>query len=169
MSPNRYCGNGSSKSSLTFSLSPPWFAGNYPGNSPRNCPGLRRWRWWQRTRLPMQETQEMWVGSPSQEDPLEAGTATHSSILTWKISWTELGGPQSIGSQRVRRNLARTHILVLTLKISQASRSRTTLSHTWILFSKMNALIINIGKHILKVESKVKTTCLTLAKSIHEL
>ena len=84
----------------------------------------------------------MWVGSLSQEDPLEAGIATHSSILTWKISWTEeLGGPQSIGSQRVRRNLARTHILVLALKIShpgkslslpekQDSRSRTTLSHT---------------------------------------
>ena len=38
-----------------------------------------------------------------QEDPLEEGMATHSSILTWKIPWTEEpGGLQSIGSQRAR-------------------------------------------------------------------
>jgi len=40
--------------------------------------------------------------SPSGEDPLEKGMATHSSILVWRIPWTEVpGGPQSIGSQRV--------------------------------------------------------------------
>ena len=33
----------------------------------------------------MQETQEMWVPSPSQEDPLEKGMATHFIILAWKI------------------------------------------------------------------------------------
>ena len=44
----------------------------------------------------------MWVQSPGQEDPLEEGMATHSSILAWRIPWTEeLGGLQSIGSQRV--------------------------------------------------------------------
>ena len=37
----------------------------------------------------MQETLETWVGSPGQEDPLEEGMATHSSILAWKIPWTE--------------------------------------------------------------------------------
>ena len=31
----------------------------------------------------------MWVQSLSQEDPLEKETETHSSILTWKIPWTE--------------------------------------------------------------------------------
>ena len=37
-----------------------------------------------------------------QEDPLEKGMATHSSVLAWRIPWTEeAGGPQSIGSQRV--------------------------------------------------------------------
>ena len=37
--------------------------------------------------------QEMWVGFLGREDPLEKGMATHSSILTWEISWTEqLGG-----------------------------------------------------------------------------
>ena len=50
----------------------------------------------------MQETQEMRVRSLGQEDPLEEGMATHSSILAWRIPWTEvLGGLQSIGSQRV--------------------------------------------------------------------
>ena len=46
---------------------------------------------------------ETWVQPLGQEDPLEEGMATHSSILAWRISWTEeLGGLQSIGSQRVR-------------------------------------------------------------------
>ena len=51
---------------------------------------------------PMQETQ---VRSLGQEDPLEKGMTTHSSILAWKIPW--MGGPgglQSIGSQRVGCN-----------------------------------------------------------------
>ena len=47
----------------------------------------------------MQETQ---VRSLGQEDPLENGVATHSSILAWTIPWTEEpGGLQSMGSQRV--------------------------------------------------------------------
>ena len=37
------------------------------------------------------------------EDPLEKGMATHSSILSWRIPWTEEpGGLQTMGSQRVR-------------------------------------------------------------------
>ena len=39
---------------------------------------------------------------PRSEDPLEEGMATHSSILAWRILWTEEpGGLQSMGSQRV--------------------------------------------------------------------
>ena len=46
--------------------------------------------------------QETWVRSLGQEDPLENGMATHSSILACKISWTEEpGGLYSMGSQRV--------------------------------------------------------------------
>ena len=49
--------------------------------------------------------QETWVRFLGQEDPLEEGMATHSSILTWKTTWTgEPGGLQSMGSQRVRHN-----------------------------------------------------------------
>ena len=50
----------------------------------------------------VQEPQEMWVRSLGQEDPLEKEMATHSSILAWRIPWTEEpGGLQSIGSQGV--------------------------------------------------------------------
>ena len=44
--------------------------------------------------------QETWVQLLGQEDPLEKGVATHSSILAWEIPWTEEpGGLQSMGSQ----------------------------------------------------------------------
>ena len=46
--------------------------------------------------------QETWVRSLGQEDPLEKGMATHSSILAWRIPWTEeTGRLQSIVLQRV--------------------------------------------------------------------
>ena len=49
--------------------------------------------------------QETWVQSQGQEDPLEKEMATHSSILAWRIPWTEEpGGLQSMGSQRVKHN-----------------------------------------------------------------
>ena len=44
--------------------------------------------------------QETWVWSLGWEDPLEKGKATHSSILAWRIPWTEeIGGLQSMGLQ----------------------------------------------------------------------
>ena len=49
--------------------------------------------------------QETGVRSLSQEDTLEKGMATHSSILAWRIQWTgEPGRLQSMGSQRVRHD-----------------------------------------------------------------
>jgi len=49
--------------------------------------------------------QETWVQSLDREDPLEKGVVTHSSILAWRIPWTEEpGGLQSMGLQRVRQN-----------------------------------------------------------------
>ena len=50
----------------------------------------------------MQETQ---VRSLVQEDPLEKEMATHTSVLAWKIPWTE----ELMGSQRVRHDRVRTH------------------------------------------------------------
>ena len=53
----------------------------------------------------MQEAKETWVRSLGQEDLLEEGMATHSSILAWKVPWTEgPGGLQSMESQRVRQD-----------------------------------------------------------------
>ena len=44
------------------------------------------------------------------EDSLEKGMATHSSVLAWRLPWTEEpGGLQSIGSQRVRHDCATKH------------------------------------------------------------
>ena len=54
-----------------------------------------------------QEEQEPWVRSLGQENPLEESMATHFRILAWRMPWTEEpGGLQSMGSQRVRHNLA---------------------------------------------------------------
>ena len=50
----------------------------------------------------IQETQVHFLGW---EDPLEEGMAAHSSILAWRIPWTEeTGGLWSMGSQRIRHN-----------------------------------------------------------------
>ena len=49
--------------------------------------------------------QETWIQSLGQEDPLEEGMATHSSILAWRNPWTEESdGPQSMGLRRVGHN-----------------------------------------------------------------
>ena len=62
----------------------------------------------------MQEPQETWVQPLGLEDPLKEGIAVHSSVLAWRISWTEEpAGLQSVGTQKVRHNgsdLARAHI-----------------------------------------------------------
>ena len=50
--------------------------------------------------LAMQKTQERWVRSPGREDPVEKGMATHSSILAWRMPWSEESDRlQSMGSQ----------------------------------------------------------------------
>ena len=54
--------------------------------------------------------QEMWVQSLGQEDPLEEEMATHSSILAWRIPWTEEpGGLQSMGLQRGKHDYMTEH------------------------------------------------------------
>ena len=59
----------------------------------------------------MQEMQETQIRSLGWEDPLEEGMETHSSILAWKIPWTEEpGGLRSVWSQRVRHDWAHTQL-----------------------------------------------------------
>ena len=62
----------------------------------------------------MQETQEMHVRSLGQEDPLEEERATHSTILTWEIAWTEEPDRlQTMGSQRDGHYLAPRSLFML--------------------------------------------------------
>ena len=58
--------------------------------------------------------QETWVQSLGWEDPLEEGKATHSSVLAWRIPWTEEPDRlQSMGSQRVGHDQATKHSTTL--------------------------------------------------------
>ena len=60
---------------------------------------------WVKNLPAIQEIKETQVRSTGWEDPLDEGMATHSSILAWRIQWTEeTGGLQSIGLQRVRHS-----------------------------------------------------------------
>ena len=100
-------------------------------------------RWWHPSQLlhcnrePEQKSTKLshsqWVQSLGQEDPLEVDTATHSSILAWRIPWTEEpGGLQSMGWQRVgldRFDLAHT----------QATPRFLTLRNTQCLFVSFDA------------------------------
>jgi len=70
--------------------------------------GLSRWFSGKISALPMQETK---IWSLGWEDPLEEEMTTHSSILGWKILWTEEHGRlQSMESQRIRHNWVTEHI-----------------------------------------------------------
>ena len=65
---------------------------------------------WLRVCLSMQEVQKTQVQSLGQEDPLEKEVAAHSTILAWKIPWTEEpGGLQSMGLQRIGHDWEQTH------------------------------------------------------------
>ena len=73
--------------------------------------GLPRWHSGKKS-TSVQGMQKTWVWSLGQEDPLEEEMATCSSILAWKIPWTEEhGGLQSMGSQRVRHSWVSTQAL----------------------------------------------------------
>ena len=81
--------------------------------------------------------QEIRVQSLGQEDPTEKEMATHSSILAWKIPWTEEpDGLQSMGSQRVRHDFAPTHTLTFTL----AFLGRGKCAHAYILSPELSKI-----------------------------
>ena len=77
-------------------------------DSPHACalptPKIKSWgyRWAQTVKNPP-AIWETWVRSLSWEDPLEKGTTIHSSILAWRLSWTEEPGGVMV-SQRVRHD-----------------------------------------------------------------
>ena len=64
--------------------------------------------------------QETWVRFLGWEDPLEKEMATHSSILAWRIPWTEEpGGLQSMGLQRVGHNSVTNTCLIGASQVAQ--------------------------------------------------
>ena len=66
----------------------------------------------------MQETQEIWVQSLGQEDPLEEEMATRSRVLAWRIPWTEEPGElQSLGGEDPLEADMATHSRVLAWRI----------------------------------------------------
>ena len=74
----------------------------------------------------MQEPQEMQVQTLGREDPLEEQMATHSSILAWRIPWTEEpSGLQSMGLQRVRHDWATMHASLGQIKPSFENKANT--------------------------------------------
>ena len=84
--------------------------------------GLPRWlSGKESTCQSMQEMEEMLIPSLGCEDPLEEGTATHSSILAWRIPWTEEPGRlQSMDSQSgntTERQSMHNSILVLLMDV----------------------------------------------------
>ena len=72
--------------------------------------------------------QKTWVGSLSQEDPLETEMATHSSIPAWRISWTEEPGRlqsmrlQTVGHDWATNTFTLPHILKVKIKFKKCSR-----------------------------------------------
>ena len=77
------------------------------------------------------------VWSLAREDPLEKEMATHYSILTWRVPWTEEpGGLQSMGSQRVGRDWVKT----LSLSIQLITGSKMPSPYRWVCYvwNRMN-------------------------------
>ena len=73
----------------------------------------------------MQDSQETQVLSLGQGDPLEKDMAAHSSILAWRIAWTEESGRlQSMGSQRVRHDWVYTATVVCKCEFQPPSPPR---------------------------------------------
>ena len=100
----------------------------------------------------MQEAQEMWVQSLRWEDPLEKGMATHSSILAWRIPWTEEpGGLQSMGLKRVGHKWSD---LACVACVSSAKKMPTDSSRTLVEKKKLNLLSVQF--------SSVAQSCPTL-------
>ena len=89
----------------------------------------------------MQETEETKVQPLGQKDPLEKGMAAHSSILTWRIPWTEEPGQvQSMGLQRIEHNWATN---------TEASNTGANAD-----FSSQTGVIIDSGVFIIPKEVK---------------
>ena len=122
----------------------------------------------------MPAKQEMKVGSLGLESPLEKETLTHSSILAWKIPWTEEpGGLQSTGLQRVGHDLAtkqqhqcfHCHNFVLLLFMTARKESSQLSYYSEFLIIQIQGRTVSLFKICYK--STLYTGC-NLSTSIHK-
>ena len=89
-----------------------WFA--YPSTENRASQVAQ----WVKNMPAMQETQEIYVRFLSWEDSLEKAMATHSSVLAWRIPWTEEpGGLQSIGHKKLDMTEVTEHTCIQRIMI----------------------------------------------------
>ena len=101
--------------------------------------------------------QEPRIRSLGLEDPLERGTATHSSTLAWRSLWTEeTGGLQSMGSQRVGDNWV-TNFIILGSKITADGDCSHEIKRRLLLGRKIMA----------SLDSILKSRDTTLATKVH--
>ena len=92
----------------------------------------------------MQEMQETWVRSLGREDPLEQVMATHSSILAWRIPWTqEPDRLQSTGPQRVEYDTEIRLIIFFAAKDGEALYSQQKQDWDLTVAQIMNSLLPN--------------------------
>ena len=100
---------------------------------------------------------ETWVQSLDWKDPLEEGMATHSSILAWRIPWTEApGGLETTGSQRVGHDWA-TKLTVCFILCEFYHGKQHLKKHIYVLREEFGSSFFLIGK-------KQKTDCRWFAK-----
>ena len=108
---------------------------------------------------PMPETR---VWSLGQEDPLEKEMATHSSILPWRIPWTEEpGGLQSTGSQRVGHNWVTLLYLMITNLIFY--RNEPCPGKNLLVFTSLWYIVIQACSKALFQEEEAWANCQILA------
>ena len=92
----------------------------------------------------MQVIQETHVQSLGQEDPLEKGVATHSSVLAWRIQGTEeLGRLHSIGLQRVRHDWATKKVEIGDWSDLACTYQRNDFSEPWVLQLSIHRKALN--------------------------
>ena len=106
----------------------------------------------------MQETQQIWVWSLGWGGPLEEGMAIHSSILAWRIPWTEKPGRLwPMGSQRVEHDwsdlVTRQQFLVVNPSIMACSHRFFFVLKTFRIYSLSNFQIYNT---VLKLEEVIE-------------
>ena len=92
--------------------------------------------------------QEMWVQFLGWKDPLDEGTATHSSITAWRIPWTEEpGGLQFIGSQKVGHDWAHTLIFLSVRFVVPQNNYNNNVRDHWSQITITNITIMKSLKH----------------------